>query len=598
MQMYLNNQDTDVVIRTESGDLHAHKCILSATCPFFRQQLQKSKRIEMKGYSRNAIHFLLSFLYGGLTSIPEEVDVWEVIALATHLNHKDLADVVILHLKATRCHWFHRPCASCVSAVFDALPQFASIRCLKPLYDEALAWQARHFARIWKGRVFGHLNERWQRECYEAIIQQMDDETLIDTILGCERLQGLALNLGVLEGLLPSVVHSLSADVAIKTFKGLDHLLEEIRTAPPSPSRGLSIPLDEYSPRFCSLVRRIYELVDKHLLHYAASVVKADAWNLLSERQQARIQEAGLFVEIRQPKAPPPRFSSHNRSYKRSASAGVQFSDDTFQERSRSIERRPFPPVMTFERSEATVSETPAKEATGRNGNEKGRKRWDSQQESTRTANQPSVSRPASNERKSVSRSTSQDKAASLPTQEEQSVASAEQLKESTSSASVRSDSPRGKSARPNDQKKSPSKKKAIETEEGRLERQATHTIMNVDRGKVAELPGPGPSPTKTAEKPKSVVKPMVKDPPLASSAPRTVTRSAPARPTRDTKIASSVKSSIPKSMGTTAPSKVSPARGPVRQPAIEAKGTRPPLVKRTGRSPKSSRKSANSIEK
>ncbi|KHJ77944.1 hypothetical protein OESDEN_22436 [Oesophagostomum dentatum] len=112
MQMYLNNQDTDVVIRTESGDLHAHK------------------------YSRNAIHFLLCFLYGGLTSIPEEVDVWEVIALATHLNHKDLADVVILHLKATRCHWFHRPCASCVSAVFDALPQFATIRCLKPLYDE------------------------------------------------------------------------------------------------------------------------------------------------------------------------------------------------------------------------------------------------------------------------------------------------------------------------------------------------------------------------------------------------------------------------------------------------------------------------------
>uniref|UniRef100_A0A183GME1 BTB domain-containing protein n=1 Tax=Heligmosomoides polygyrus TaxID=6339 RepID=A0A183GME1_HELPZ len=274
---------------------------------------------------------LLSFLYGGLTSIPEEVDVWEVIALATHLNHKDLADVVILHLKATRCHWFHRPCASCVSAVFDALPQFASIRCLKPLYDEAIAWQAQHFARIWKGRVFGHLNERWQRECYEAVIQHMDDETLIDTILGCERLQialprsksesalavlllvddvlevamqflvhsfhlvvtsrsfqqqgkGLALNLGVLEGLLPPVVHSLSADVAIKTFKGLDELLEEIRAASPPPSPG-------------------------------------------------------LFVEIRQPKAPPPRFSSHNRSYKRSASAGVQFSNDATQERSRSMER-------------------------------------------------------------------------------------------------------------------------------------------------------------------------------------------------------------------------------------------------------------------
>ena len=33
----------------------------------------------------------------------DDVDAWEVIALATHLNHKDLADVVALHLKATRC---------------------------------------------------------------------------------------------------------------------------------------------------------------------------------------------------------------------------------------------------------------------------------------------------------------------------------------------------------------------------------------------------------------------------------------------------------------------------------------------------------------
>ncbi|KIH65848.1 BTB/POZ domain protein [Ancylostoma duodenale] len=286
MQMYLNNQDTDVVIRTEGGDLHAHKCILSATCPFFRQQLQKSRRIEMKGYTRNAIHFLLCFLYGGLTSIPDEVDVWEVIALATHLNHKDLADVVILHLKATRCHWFHRPCASCVSAVFDALPQFASIRCLKPLYEEALAWQARHFARIWKGRVFGHLNERWQRECYEAIIQHLDDETLIDTILGCERLQ-IALPRSKSESALAVLL--LVDDVLEVAMQFLVHSFHLVVTSRSFQQQG---------KRFCSLVRRIYELVDKHLLHYAASVVKADAWHLLSERQQTRIHEGGLSREV------------------------------------------------------------------------------------------------------------------------------------------------------------------------------------------------------------------------------------------------------------------------------------------------------------
>ncbi|EYC23533.1 hypothetical protein Y032_0015g2708 [Ancylostoma ceylanicum] len=662
MQMYLNNQDTDVVIRTEGGDLHAHKCILSATCPFFRQQLQKSRRIEMKGYTRNAIHFLLCFLYGGLTSIPDEVDVWEVIALATHLNHKDLADVVILHLKATRCHWFHRPCASCVSAVFDALPQFASIRCLKPLYEEALAWQARHFARIWKGRVFGHLNERWQRECYEAIIQHLDDETLIDTILGCERLQialprsksesalavlllvddvlevamqflvhsfhlvvtsrsfqqqgkGLALNLGVLEGLFPSVVHSLSADVAIKTFKGLDDLLEEIKNAPPSPSRALNIPLDEYSPRFCSLVRRIYELVDKHLLHYAASVVKADAWHLLSERQQTRIHEAGLFVELRQPKAPPPRFSSHNRSYKRSASAGVQFPHEVPPlERSRSIERGR--PLSTIQQTVTTVetdvqkTEQVVEDSVKERSVERKRERKEesavratetkeskvSETSTTTKIRQPSASRQTSKERKSESRSASHEKRTVPAVQERQSSVQdePEQLKESTSSVSARAESPRTKPRQP-ETRKSPTKKKAIETEEGKLERQGTHTIMNVDRGKGVELPGPGPSPTKTVEKPKSVVKPMLKDPPLASTTQRTVTRSVPLRTARETKPSPTVKSSIPKSV-TSTPTKVAPSRPPARIPPVESKPK--VTLTRTGRSPKPGRKTTNSIEK
>ena len=52
-----------------------------------------------------------------------------------------------------------------------------------------MAWQAKHFARIWKGRVFIYLPEQWQKECYEAVIEQLNDETVIETMLGCERLQ-------------------------------------------------------------------------------------------------------------------------------------------------------------------------------------------------------------------------------------------------------------------------------------------------------------------------------------------------------------------------------------------------------------------------
>ena len=108
LEMYQKSIDTDTVIVTDGGDLHAHKCILWATCPVFRKTLKSSTKIELRGFSRNSIDFLLSFLYGGLTCIPEEIEVWEVISLATHLNIDELAQVAALHLKTQKCHFFHR----------------------------------------------------------------------------------------------------------------------------------------------------------------------------------------------------------------------------------------------------------------------------------------------------------------------------------------------------------------------------------------------------------------------------------------------------------------------------------------------------------
>ncbi len=59
-------------------------------------------------FTKTTVHFFLSFLYGGLTTITEEVDVWEVIELSRKINMDSLAQVAALHLKTNKCHFFHR----------------------------------------------------------------------------------------------------------------------------------------------------------------------------------------------------------------------------------------------------------------------------------------------------------------------------------------------------------------------------------------------------------------------------------------------------------------------------------------------------------
>lgn len=108
LDMYHKSIDTDVIVSTDDGDLHGHRCILWATCPAIRKLLKKSNKIELRGFSRNSVDFLMSFLYGGLTCIPDDVEVWEIVALANHLGIEELAQVAVLHLKTHKCHFFHR----------------------------------------------------------------------------------------------------------------------------------------------------------------------------------------------------------------------------------------------------------------------------------------------------------------------------------------------------------------------------------------------------------------------------------------------------------------------------------------------------------
>lgn len=182
-----------------------------------------------------------------------QVDIWEVVSLATHLNLKHLVELVILHIKMTRCHYFHRVSFNyanknhikvflyCSVALEKSLKR-KLIECKKkngcshvpvvsrqhlicfPIYSQSavfdpymtrsvlhrtpliqyhstfvslaarfnfqvMQWQSRHFSRIWKSRVFLHANEKWHKECFDAVIQYMVSvQYLIGRLLSCRKL--------------------------------------------------------------------------------------------------------------------------------------------------------------------------------------------------------------------------------------------------------------------------------------------------------------------------------------------------------------------------------------------------------------------------
>lgn len=53
-----------------------------------------------------------------------------------------------------------------------------------------------------------------------------------------------------------------------------------------------------YFKRFLNLNRRLFELTDRHLLHYAPLVIKCDAWKLLNQQEQNRITESIIFKHL------------------------------------------------------------------------------------------------------------------------------------------------------------------------------------------------------------------------------------------------------------------------------------------------------------
>ena len=91
-----DQQFTDVTLVSEDGEpMEAHKIILSATSPFFKNILKFSKHthqlVYLRGFKEKELHSLLDFMYHGVAYIYQD-DLDLFLAKAEELHLKGLTE--------------------------------------------------------------------------------------------------------------------------------------------------------------------------------------------------------------------------------------------------------------------------------------------------------------------------------------------------------------------------------------------------------------------------------------------------------------------------------------------------------------------------
>lgn len=51
---------------------------------------------------------MMCFLYGGITTVSDGLNLWELMSMAEMFQLKDMMDCLSLHYKAKFAHFFHR----------------------------------------------------------------------------------------------------------------------------------------------------------------------------------------------------------------------------------------------------------------------------------------------------------------------------------------------------------------------------------------------------------------------------------------------------------------------------------------------------------
>uniref|UniRef100_A0A8D8YPA1 BTB/POZ domain-containing protein 8 n=1 Tax=Cacopsylla melanoneura TaxID=428564 RepID=A0A8D8YPA1_9HEMI len=196
LRMFLDEISADVTVEVAGRRIRAHKCVLSSRCQYFAAVLSggwvesAGNVISLQGYSYSSVHFALAHIYSGAGDIPDNINIVELATLADMLCLEGLKEVISGVLKHKYCHYFHKPCNTCILGVIEVLPLAAAYG-LDDIYRKSLRWIAKHFTRVWPTKPFAAMPKELIDKCFKQILVHMTSDNVLDTLQSISKVYAL-----------------------------------------------------------------------------------------------------------------------------------------------------------------------------------------------------------------------------------------------------------------------------------------------------------------------------------------------------------------------------------------------------------------------
>ena len=189
----LSSDLLSILIQSGTGDVEflvggktvgSHKAILAARSDYFaamfssswREASQKSS-ISIPDVSYELFVAVLKFIYGAnqdILSFPAS----QVLQLADMYGMQDLVDLIVVHLKITKCHLFHKPCTHCIPQVYQCLKLCEAFYHTKKFQSQCLQWISKNFQKTLACRQFPLMPDRFQKEVQQEIRKEVSSSTV------------------------------------------------------------------------------------------------------------------------------------------------------------------------------------------------------------------------------------------------------------------------------------------------------------------------------------------------------------------------------------------------------------------------------------